>query len=83
MGRKKTLPTDQKVGHWRPRWRAAAGWEGEVGGGKSTRRAGTPMKDWVIAFPTFSCQPCSYVGEAKKRGGKEKGKGREGEYRAG
>jgi len=54
-----------------------------VGGGKSTRRAGTPMKDWVIAFPTFSCQPCSYVGEAKKRGGKEKGKGREGEYRAG
>lgn len=51
MGRKKTLPMLQKMGHWRPRWRAAAAWPGDEGGGKSTRSAGTPMKDCVMALP--------------------------------
>lgn len=51
MGRKKTLPTFQKTGHWVPRCLAALAWEGEEGWGKPMRRAGTPMKDWVIALP--------------------------------
>ena len=51
MGRKKTFPMFQKMGHWRPRWRAASAWLGDEGGGKSTRSAGTPMKDCVMALP--------------------------------
>ena len=62
IGRKKTLPTAQKVGHCRPRWRAAAACCGEEGGGKSTRRAGTPMKDWVIALPGAGQGLVQYVG---------------------
>jgi hypothetical protein len=54
IGLKKLLPTAQKTGHWRPRSRARASWSGELVGGKSTSRAGTPMKDWVIALPAVS-----------------------------
>jgi len=53
MGRKNWLPTVQQRGHWRPRSWARELWEGEEGGGKSTRRAGTVIQDWVIALPGF------------------------------
>lgn len=45
------FPTAKKTGHWRPRRRAAAAWSAEDGPGKSMRRAGTDMRDWVMALP--------------------------------
>lgn len=66
MGRKNWLPTVQQRGHWRPSRRARDLWSGELGGGKSTRSAGTVMKDWVMALPEMReliefCARCLYA----------------------